>query len=109
MTASDDDDDANATSSTGGSSTPGNSKPLAHHVYNTEATNSTHYIAGTKAARVLARVCSHFISGGHNRLVRLCHSEIVFQETTLSRSSHHANRIKCETRKIEFQEETLSL
>jgi len=35
-----DDDAVNATS-TGASSTPGNSEPLAHHVYNTPAKNST--------------------------------------------------------------------
>jgi hypothetical protein len=39
MTASDD-DDTNTTSS-GSGSTPGNSQPLAHHVYHTDATNST--------------------------------------------------------------------
>lgn len=39
-TATDEDDD-NATSSGGESSTPGSSKPLAHHVYNTAKANST--------------------------------------------------------------------
>lgn len=39
-TAMDDDDSGNATS-TGGSSTPGNSEPLAHHVYQTTSSNST--------------------------------------------------------------------
>jgi hypothetical protein len=42
VTTSDDDD--NSTSSGGASSTPGNSKPLAHHVYHDDGKNVTSII-----------------------------------------------------------------